>query len=115
MRRKLFGLVVQIGVLMMVSVLVIACSHGNVKPEVQNVDSVKISAKTGRNITDLIDKIKQYLPHPNLNIYLIGMEIEEIRLLNGWSKDGKKGSERFDRYPVSVKEELHIKNIDDYI
>ena len=42
MRRKLFGLVVQIGVLMMVSVLVIACSHGNVKPEVQNVDSVKM-------------------------------------------------------------------------
>ncbi len=28
----------------------------------RNIDSIKISAKTGRNIDDLIDKIKSYLP-----------------------------------------------------
>lgn len=28
----------------------------------KNIDSIKISAKTGRNINDLIDKIKTYLP-----------------------------------------------------
>ena len=42
MRRKPFSLVMQIGILMVMSILVIACSHGNVKPEVQNVDSVKM-------------------------------------------------------------------------
>ena len=29
----------------------------------QNLDSVKISAKTGRNVDDLINKIKEYLPY----------------------------------------------------
>jgi len=60
-------------------------------------------------------KIKKYLSHPNLSVYLIGLELHEIRVLNGWSNDGKKGSERFDRFPLSVVESLHIKNLDDYI
>ncbi len=60
-------------------------------------------------------KIKQYLSHPNLNLYLLGMEMEEIRYLNGWSTDRKKGSERMDRFPISILEELHIKSFDDYI
>lgn len=42
MRRKPFSLVMQIGILMVMSVLVIACSHGKIKPEVQNVDSGKM-------------------------------------------------------------------------
>lgn len=29
----------------------------------KNIDSIKISAKTGRNINDLLDKIKSYLPY----------------------------------------------------
>ena len=60
-------------------------------------------------------KIKQYLSHPNLNLLFVGLEMEEIRYLNGWSKDRKKGSERMDRFPVSIKETLHIKTMDDYI
>lgn len=60
-------------------------------------------------------KIKQYLSHPNLSLYLIGLEISETRLLNGWSTDKKKGSERFDRFPLAVTEELHIKTPDDFI
>ncbi len=59
--------------------------------------------------------IKQYLTHPNLSIYLIGLEIHETRLLDGWSKDKKKGSSRYDRYPLSITEEHHIRTIDDYI
>ncbi len=60
-------------------------------------------------------KIRTYLTHPNLKIYLIGLEIEEIRLLNGWSDNKKKGSTRLDRYPISVKESLHIKTTEDFI
>lgn len=60
-------------------------------------------------------KIRKYLSHPNLSIYLIGLEIQETRLLNGWSADKKKGSERFDRFPISVVEKLHLKTADDFI
>ena len=50
-------------------------------------------------------KIRPYLSHPNLNVYLIGLEVEETRLLTGWSKDRKKGSTRVDRLPVKITED----------
>ncbi len=59
-------------------------------------------------------KIKPYLKNPNLSIYLLGLEIEEYRLKSGWSCDGKKGSERLERFPIRIVESLHIKNIDDF-
>ncbi|MBQ3053487.1 MAG: hypothetical protein IJC89_01105 [Clostridia bacterium] len=59
-------------------------------------------------------KISDYLSNPNLRLYLLGLEIYEIRLNNGWSIDGKKGSTRFDRYPLSIVEKTYIKNINDY-
>ena len=60
-------------------------------------------------------KIRAFLLEPNLNILLLGLELEETRLLTGWSDDRKKGSARFDRYPVSIKESLHLKTPEDYI
>jgi hypothetical protein len=36
-----------------------------------------------------------------LSFWVIPAEIEEFRYLNGWSKDGKKGSSRCDRIPLS--------------
>lgn len=59
-------------------------------------------------------KIKQYLDHPNLHLRIILMEVEEYRLLNGWSKDKKKGSTRFDRIPVALHDDIMISTIDDY-
>ena len=53
-------------------------------------------------------KIKPYLTHPNLRIQLLLIDVEESRLLNGWSADRKKGSVRFDRIPVGLVEELEI-------
>lgn len=75
--------------------------------------------KSPRKMTPLdsfyeLYKIKHYLSHPNLSIYLIGLETEEIRLLNGWSDDRKKGSERLERYPLSIMHELHLKQLSDY-
>lgn len=58
--------------------------------------------------------IKQFLLHPNLRIHLVLMDMEESRLLNGWSKDKKKGSERFDRIPLALVDELILDHPDDY-
>ncbi|MBR5800547.1 MAG: hypothetical protein IKY23_10855 [Lachnospiraceae bacterium] len=60
-------------------------------------------------------KIKQYLNHPNLRLCFPLLDIEEYRLLNGWSKDKKKGSERFDRIPVALVDEVCICRIEDYM
>ena len=60
-------------------------------------------------------KIKSYLKHPNLRICIPLLDIEEYRLLNGWSADKKKGSCRFDRIPVALAEEIRFERIEDYV
>lgn len=60
-------------------------------------------------------KIKMFLKHPNLRFRLVLMDMEEYRLLNGWSQDKKKGSVRFDRIPVRIAEEVEISCIQDFM
>ncbi|MDE6202307.1 MAG: hypothetical protein K2G19_02390 [Lachnospiraceae bacterium] len=59
-------------------------------------------------------KIKQYLPSPNLRFCFPLMEVEEYRLLNGWSRDRKKGSCRYDRLPKALLGEVRISRLADY-
>ena len=40
--------------------------------------------------------------------------MEEYRLLNGWSRDRKKGAGRYDRIPVSLTREVRFDRIEDY-
>lgn len=60
-------------------------------------------------------KIKMYLKSPNLKFCFLLMDVEEYRLLNGWSKDRKKGSDRFDRIPTEYVEEVWIERKEDYL
>jgi len=60
-------------------------------------------------------RIKMYLKDPNLRIRLTFLNMEEYKLLNGWSKDKKKGSSRFDRIPVSVEKEVEFTCPKDYL
>lgn len=59
-------------------------------------------------------KIKNFLLHPNLHLHIILMDMEEYRLLNGWSKDKKKGSTRNDRIPINLINEVIIHNPVEY-
>ncbi len=59
-------------------------------------------------------KIKSYLLEPNLSLRLMLINMEEYRLLNGWSQDKKKGSSRYDRVPTEIIEEYFIKTPSDY-
>lgn len=60
-------------------------------------------------------KIKMFLKDPNLKLKLVLLNIEEYRLLNGWSKDKKRGSSRFDRIPTELVEEVEIDCLEDYM
>lgn len=60
-------------------------------------------------------KIKQYLKNPNLRLHLVLADMEEYRLLNGWSRDRKKGSSRFDRIPTKLVDEIVIERPEDYM
>lgn len=60
-------------------------------------------------------RIKTYLNHRNLHFRIALLEVEEYRLLNGWSKDKKKGSVRNDGIPVALLDELSIDSPKDYL
>lgn len=59
-------------------------------------------------------KIKMFLKHPNLHFRLILLDVEEYRLLNGYSADGKRGSQRFDRIPVELVEDKLLNSPEDF-
>lgn len=74
------------------------------------------SPKAG-NIYQIIPElyqIKSYLHHPHLHFILPLMEIEEYRLLNGWSLDGKKGATRYDGFPCHLIDEYYLGQQADY-
>ena len=60
-------------------------------------------------------KIKSFLKDPNLRLKLVLLDMEEYKLLNGWSKDKKKGASRYDRIPTELVEEVEINCLKDYM
>lgn len=60
-------------------------------------------------------KIKSYLKNSNLSINLVLMDMEEYKLLNGWSYDKKRGSTRYDRVPVGIRRIVKFDRIEDYM
>ena len=59
-------------------------------------------------------KIKQLLPHQNLKICIVLLDVEEYRNLDGWSIDRKKGSSRYERIPIDIIDEIFIDDVMDY-
>lgn len=59
-------------------------------------------------------KIKSYLKKEGLTIVLLFLDMEEYRLLNGWSRDKKKGSSRYDRIPLRITKEVRLESPMDY-
>lgn len=59
-------------------------------------------------------RIKPFLTDPNLRIRLVFLNMEEYKLLNGWSRDKKRGSSRYDRIPVSLESEMEFSCPQDY-
>ena len=60
-------------------------------------------------------KIRPFLKDGNLKFRFALIDMEEYRLLNGWSRDKKKGSDRYDRIPVTFVEEVCIDRREDYM
>lgn len=60
-------------------------------------------------------KIRPFLKNENLHFKFALIDTEEYRLLNGWSRDKKRGSERFDRIPLEFVEEVCIDRREDYM
>lgn len=81
------------------------------------VSQKRKSPKKGNPYQAFIElyKIRPFLSNPNLRLRLALIDMEEYRLLNGWSRDKKKGSERYDRIPTAFVEEVCIDCTRDYM
>ena len=60
-------------------------------------------------------KIKAFLKNPNLKVTLLLIDMEEYKLLNGWSYDKKRGSVRYDRIPVGIRKVIELDCPQDYM
>jgi len=60
-------------------------------------------------------KIKPFLKNPNLHFRLAMLDMEEYKLLNGWSRNKKRGASRYDRIPTEFVQELEIDCLADYL
>lgn len=88
-----------------------------IDPETGECSEKRKSPKTGSPYDAFKElyRIKEYLSHQNLSIRVVFLDMEEYRLLNGWSRDKKRGSHRYDRIPLSIVEEMEFGCARDYM
>ena len=88
-----------------------------IEEETGEVSKKRKSPKKGNAYQAFVElyKIRPYLSNPNLKLRFAFLDMEEYRLLNGWSQDKKKGSERFDRIPTAFVKEICIDCVNDYM
>lgn len=70
------------------------------------------------NIYDVIEQlyqIKMFLDHPNLQVQVVFMDLEEHRLQNGRSRNGKYKPSPYDRYPRKVVRHVVFDTPADYL
>lgn len=87
-----------------------------VDPETGETTKKRKSPKTG-TVYDAfweLGGIPELLARENLSICLVMLDMEETRLLNGWSRDKKRGSTRADRVPAALVSETWLRSADDY-
>lgn len=75
------------------------------------------SPKKGKlyDIIPELYKIKEFLKNENLHFILVFVNMEEYKLLDGWSKDKKKGATKSDRIPTDIIGEFYINEKKDYL
>ncbi|MCL2051737.1 MAG: hypothetical protein FWG91_08435 [Lachnospiraceae bacterium] len=85
--------------------------------ETGECSKLRKSPKTGSiySIFSELYRIKPFLNHENIRFCFPFIDIEEYRFLDGWSSDKKRGSHRYDRIPVKLRDEIRIECKEDYL
>ena len=81
------------------------------------VQEKNLSKKTGNVnlIFKELYKIKAFLDNPRLHLKILLIDLEETRILDGYSKDLKKGATKINKYPLDLYEEVDIWGKNDYL
>jgi len=87
-----------------------------VEPESGALSARRKSPRVG-NYPDAMAELYKILPllaHPNLRLTLLLIDLEEYRLRDGWSRDKKKGSHRYERIPLALAGRLDLRSPEDW-
>ena len=60
-------------------------------------------------------RIRPFLKDPNLTLDLLLIDMDEYRLLDGWSRDRKRGSHRYERIPLQLRDQMLLTCPEDYM
>lgn len=84
--------------------------------ETGELSSKRKSPKKGTiyQIIPELYRIKMFIGNPKLHFIISLIDVEEIRCLNGWSHNKKRGSSRMDGFPVDIFDEVRIDSMSDY-
>ena len=88
-----------------------------IDPDTGEISKPVKSSKKGKlyDIVPEIYGIKDYLKNKRLHFILCFIEMDEYKILDGWSKDKKKGATKMDRTPRKIIGEFRIDKKRDFI
>ena len=87
-----------------------------IDPADGQIISRRKSPKRGRvrDVARELFWLSEYVGNPRFSIRLLLVELEEYRLADGWSRDGKRGSNRYERFPTALLGDVTLATAADY-
>jgi len=87
-----------------------------VKPDSGEISARRKSPRVGSYPDAMLElyKLLPLLANPNLRLTLLLIDLEEYRLRDGWSRDKKRGSHRYERIPLALAGRLDLCSPEDW-
>ncbi len=58
--------------------------------------------------------LSDFIGNPRFSLRILLLELEEYRMADGWSRDGKRGSSRYERFPTALLGDVTLATPTDY-
>ena len=87
-----------------------------IHPEDGSIISRRKSPKRGRvrDVAKVLYWLSEFIGNPRFSLRLLLVELEEYRMADGWSRDGKRGSNRYERFPTALMGDVILSTPADY-
>jgi hypothetical protein len=87
-----------------------------INPEDGSIISRAKSPKRGRvrDVAKELYWLSEFIGDPRVSVRLLLLELEEYRLADGWSRDKKRGSNRYERFPTALLGDVTLWTPADY-
>ena len=87
-----------------------------INPEDGSIISRNKSPKRGRvkDVAKELYWVSEFIGDPRFSLRLLLIELEEYRMADGWGRDGKRGSNRYERFPTALLGDVTLTTSADY-